>query len=242
MNFKHITPAILPKSYTDLSEHINQVAHVVKNIQIDVVDGIFAPNKTWPFVQDINNQFLKIVNQEEGLPYWDSIDYEIDLMVSDPQFVADQWIAAGVSRIVIHVKSVENTTVVKLVKSTLEKGVAVSLAVERDSYNRLVECMGYIQEEINDQPIEQVVTGIQCMGIDKIGFQHNTFNPEVLKMISDLHIAYPNIEIAVDGGVTLDNAGEIYDAGATRLISGSAVFGDYAVEDTLREFEEIYQN
>ena len=107
MTFNHITPAILPKSYDDLVRHLDRVSGIVKTVQVDVVDGVLAPNKTWPFVQDTDGQFLKILRQEEGLPYWDSIDYEIDLMVSDPVFVSDQWIAAGANRIVIHVKSLQ---------------------------------------------------------------------------------------------------------------------------------------
>ncbi len=242
MTFNHITPAILPKSYEDLVRHLDRVSGIVKTVQVDVVDGVLAPNKTWPFVQDTNGQFLKILNQEEGLPYWDSIDYEIDLMVSDPVFVSDQWIAAGANRIVIHVKSLEKDALLKLVKNTHDKGVGVSLAVERSSLERFKEYMQYLASEFGEEPIENIVTGIQCMGIDKIGFQHNPFNREVLQMIQEIHTLYPEIEISVDGGVTLDNAGEIYDAGAKRLIAGSAVFESPDAEEALREFEEIYEN
>ncbi len=242
MSFNHITPAILPKSYTDLVSHLEKVSHTVKTVQIDIVDGVLAPNKTWPFVQDTEGKFIKILNQEEGLPYWDSIDYEIDLMVADPAFVADQWIAAGAQRIVIHVKSIQKDAFLKLVKNIYDKGVFVSLAVERSSLERFKEYMAHIAMSIPDESLEKIITGIQCMGIDKIGFQHNPFNTEVLTMISEIHALYPDIEISVDGGVTLDNAGEIYDAGARRLVAGSAVFESVDILDTLHEFEEIYRN
>jgi ribulose-phosphate 3-epimerase len=62
------------------------------------------------------------------------------------------------------------------------------------------------------------------MGIDNVGFQNQEFNDQVLEKISDLRNLYPDIQISVDGGVSFDNAADLISAGATRLVSGSAVF------------------
>ena len=69
-----------------------------------------------------------------------------------------------------------------------------------------------------------IIDFVQFMGIDNVGFQGQEFDDRVLEKISDLRGEYPNIQISVDGGVGFDNAADLISAGATRLISGSAVF------------------
>jgi len=249
-NIQHIVPAILPKSYDDLVSKLDMVAHTVPYVQIDVVDGIFAPNKTWPFAGPDIGKFLTFVNQEEGLPYWEEVDFEIDLMVSDPAFVADQWIAAGANRIVIHAKSLDRHTFIDLVKKTAEKGVEVVVGVELSTVEI---AKGFIDavlglEDSSTTPFDAVfshkkglISGIQCMGIDKIGFQHNPFNPAVIPMVKELKQLYPNLTISVDGGVNFDNAKALFDAGATRLVVGSAVFEDEMPHEAVEELEELYK-
>ena len=80
-----IIPAILPKNYEDLKNKIALVRGIVPVVQIDICDGIFVPSKTWPFstggAEDYN--FHRILNEEEGMPFWEDIDFEFDLMVVD---------------------------------------------------------------------------------------------------------------------------------------------------------------
>lgn len=245
--YQHITPAILPKSFEDLMSHLKRIEKLVHTVQIDVVDGVFAPNKTWPYVDETDDNFIKIVNQEEGLPYWDSLDFEIDLMVSDPVFAADQWIAAGANRIIVHAKSISKEKLLALARSVREKGVELIVAVEESSVETLKEQIAYIE---SSEPVEEgvssdtkkIISGIQCMGILKIGFQHMPAYEGIFNLIAQIKTLYPHIPVSVDGGVTLDNAGPLFDAGADRLVSGSAIFEAPSVEDAVNEFEEIYQN
>ena len=50
---------------------------------------------------------------------------------------------------------------------------------------------------------------------------------------------YPDIIVQIDGGVSLATAEELRDAGADRLIVGSALFGSDNVVDTLYQFQRI---
>lgn len=245
-DIQHITPAILPKSFEDLVAHLDMISNTVTSVQVDVVDGVFAPNKTWPFAHDDGNRFVKIVNQEEGLPYWESIDFEIDLMVKDPSFVADQWIAAGANRVVIHAKSIGKQQFVDLVLKTSEKGVEVVIGVEISTAEIARE---YIDEVVRLQSQQyektgihkELLSGIQCMGIDKIGFQHNPFNPAVLDLVKEFKKQYPQIPVSVDGGVNFENAKSLFDAGASRLVVGSTVFEDDMPHEAIVELEELYK-
>lgn len=44
-----IIPAILPKNYEDLKNKIALVRGIVPLAQIDICDGKFVPNFSWPF-------------------------------------------------------------------------------------------------------------------------------------------------------------------------------------------------
>jgi ribulose-phosphate 3-epimerase len=45
--------------------------------------------------------------------------------------------------------------------------------------------------------------------------------------------------IEVDGGITLENAREVIDAGADILVAGSAVFGAEDIVERTKEFKNI---
>jgi ribulose-phosphate 3-epimerase len=74
------------------------------------------------------------------------------------------------------------------------------------------------------------------------GFSGQTFIPAVLDKIKRIHkIAddkgLKNLDIAVDGGITLNNLSSVIDAGANVIISGSAIFhGD--PEKNVKEFRK----
>ena len=48
-----------------------------------------------------------------------------------------------------------------------------------------------------------------------------------------------NVKIEVDGGVTLENAREIIEAGADVLVAGNTVFNSADPKETIRKLKEI---
>ena len=48
-----IIPAIMPEDFTDLSNKVTRVAGEVKWVQLDIMDGDFVPEKTWPYRGEI---------------------------------------------------------------------------------------------------------------------------------------------------------------------------------------------
>jgi len=73
------------------------------------------------------------------------------------------------------------------------------------------------------------------MGIAEIGHQGEPFDERVIEKIVDFRERFPGVIISVDGGVDVDTAPELAEAGARRLVSGSGIFeaGDVgqAIED-----------
>lgn len=222
-----IIPAILPKDLEDLRDQMARVVGVAPLVQVDICDGKFVPSKTWPYVKGGMDEFVRIKGEEDGFPFWDSLDFEIDLMVKNPEEVVFDWVMVGAKRLILHIESAPNILEI-IEKLRAEYGTAkeetfgleIGVALDIKTPNEEVyDILDMIDEEGNS-----IIDFVQFMGIDHVGFQGQEFNDRVLEKISDLRQAYPDIPISVDGGVNFDNAADLISAGATRLVSGSAIF------------------
>ena len=76
-----IIPAVLVKNFNELQEQLSRYVGISKLVQIDVCDGKFVPSTSWPMHPSDASSVENILNEEEGLPYWDKLDFEFDLMV-----------------------------------------------------------------------------------------------------------------------------------------------------------------
>jgi ribulose-phosphate 3-epimerase len=68
-----------------------------------------------------------------------------------------------------------------------------------------------------------------------MGYHGQEVDPIVFEKIRELRAKFPNIPISGDGGVTIDNAHEWVKAGATRLVSGSAIYQSDNISETIDE-------
>lgn len=79
------------------------------------------------------------------------------------------------------------------------------------------------------------------MGIEKIGFQAQPFDVRVLENVKKIKEIYPSILISIDGGVNLQSAPMLVEAGADRLVVGSALFNSNSISDTLVEISNTFK-
>ena len=79
-----IIPAILEKDFRDKNK-LTSLRGQTKCVHIDICDGVAVPSQSWPFSSDglEDFDFRKIINEEEGMPFWQDFDFEFDLMVAD---------------------------------------------------------------------------------------------------------------------------------------------------------------
>lgn len=240
----HVTPAILPIDYKDLTSRLQKISSIVDWVQIDVVDGEYAPNKTWPFTEDANGMFTSIVKQDEPMPHWEEMSFEIDLMVKNPAFEVDRWIAAGAMRVVVHMDSIEFDAFLELARTIEMKGVEMVLGfATTSSFEKLkkyIDAVEDVNNPINHGKTRKVINWIQCMGIEKIGFQAQPFDARVLENIKKIKEMYPSILVSVDGGVNLNTAAQLVGAGADRLVVGSALFTSDSISDTLVKISNTF--
>lgn len=230
-----IIPAILPKSFDELSEAMSQVSGLVKMVQVDVCDGVFVTNKTWPYIHKNDADFAEILKENGGFPYWEEMDFEVDLMIKPTEEEIQKWVTAGAKRLVIHVESVENPAeFIEKVRNSLpgsDSAFHIELGVAINS-NTPNDVLKHVAKHVNF---------IQCMGIQKIGHQGEAFDPNVLEKIHELRVMYPSVTISVDGGVNEETAPQLIDAGATRLVIGSAIFGSGDVPGMIEFFSNLSQ-
>ena len=122
----NIIPAILESNYNEIENKIESILHDVQQVHVDICDGLFVNRKTWPYSAASNNriedsyQIKKLLNEEEGLPSWDSINYEFDLMVQNPEIHQDIWGRIGGNTVIIHPTSFKDESVMRSEEHTSE--------------------------------------------------------------------------------------------------------------------------
>lgn len=231
-----IIPAILPTSRDDLEGKLAQLEGLADTVQIDLVDGIFAKPASWPYINK-SERFEQRLMDGEALPYLGSFNFELDLMVSNPEEVTGLWIAAGAQRVVIHA---ESTRFLDQIISDLEvkyghaKGFApgllsLGLSISNDTDLSLID------------PYVDKVDFVQFMGIAHIGKQGEPFDARVIEKIRTFRKKYPNTVVQVDGAVSLETAARLLTAGVDRLIIGSALWKGHSVKEELSKFQALLQ-
>jgi ribulose-phosphate 3-epimerase len=228
-----IIPAILPKNYEDMKDKIALVRGHAELVQIDFCDGIFVPSRTWPFSTGGGDDyyFQRIINEQEGMPFWEDLDFELDLMVADAISNFDIYTKLSPKRIIFHLESVGNTEEFKdflegidvYVRDSIEMGIAIGLTTPIEQI----------------YPLANSVDFVQVMGIEKIGIQGEEFSAKAIEYVKNLREKFGDLPIAVDGGVNLENALKLIDAGATRLAIGSAIFNTTDIIYSIEEFKQL---
>jgi pentose-5-phosphate-3-epimerase len=128
-------------------------------------------------------------------------DFEVHLMVENPEAIIGKWIERGAKRISIHKISGSLAEY----RKKAEIGFAIKL----------------------DQPLEEVlpflhfVDFVHVMSIDEIGAQGHPLDVQVFDRIKTLQEQFPELPISVDGGVNVHNYEKLLELGADRLIVGS---------------------
>lgn len=209
-----IIHAVLPSSFKDLEAQLSPLKNVARQAQIDVVDGHYAKPKSWPYRDRAS--FDAIVQKEHGLPFWDEIDFQFDLMVDDPNTELKNFIQAGATQVILHARSYNVTAAFQTLVDmrtdemgsyAVRAGIAISPADQPDIL----------------EPFESQFDFVQVMGIDREGRQGETFDKKALYLVERLRSRYPRLAVQVDGGVSLENARELVAAGANRLVVGHAI-------------------
>lgn len=226
-----VIPALLVKDIYELREKAAKFCNMAQTIQIDMCDGKFVKSTSWPMNPNDEDSTARILNEVEGLPYWDSIDYEFDLMVAHAHSKFEFFVRLGARRIIFHLEAEGDLA---SFKEFLE-GI--------DMYTRDHVAIGLAFNTTTDiatiAPLISVVDFVQCMGIEHIGYQGEPFDEKVLTQIQELRKLYPELIISVDGSVNETTAPLLVSAGANRLVVGSALDQSFDPRETFNYLESL---
>ena len=196
-----IIPAILENDFSEIKKKIFQVENYVFWVQIDVVDGIFAPNTTWNNPKDLAEvkSFLR---------------FEIDLMIAEPEKHIDEWITSGASRIFFHAEAAKNPEYI--INSAREADIEIGMSINPSTP---IDVLYDFVPQID---------AVLFLGVEP-GFQGQVFHDEVIDKIKAMRSKFPELPIEVDGGAKIGIVRKLAQAGATRVIVGNAIFGQGAL-------------
>jgi ribulose-phosphate 3-epimerase len=215
-----LAPSILGADFTRLGEEIKTVAEAgAEYIHLDVMDGAFVPSISFgmPVIQAMRKTTDKI--------------FDVHMMVEEPgRYIADMK-NAGADLICVHEEACchLDRTLHQIKEAGLKAGVALNPATP-------VEALEYVL------PLTDMAL---IMSVNP-GFGGQKFIPYATEKVRKLRAMAEArgllLDIQVDGGVTLDNARELLEAGANILVAGSAVFKNDAAANVagfLKIFKEF---
>ncbi|MBK5215350.1 MAG: hypothetical protein JJE53_00875 [Candidatus Pacebacteria bacterium] len=225
-----ITPAILVESFSELNEKLAKFVNVTKLVQIDICDGKFVPVVSWPMHEGDKSSIERVLEEEEGFPFWESLDFEFDLMVINAHKQFDFFARLGAKKIVFHLEAETESDFKEFLESMdpyFKDNINIGLAINTTTDIAKLD------------PFINHIDFIQCMGIETIGYQGEPFDERVLKQIKDIKTKYPEIKISVDGSVNENTAPLLVEAGADRLVIGSALLQSFDIRETYKYFESL---
>ncbi len=230
-----ITPAILEKDFNEIKNKLTFLRGRTKCVQIDICDGVFIPNQTWPFASGGFNDadLIKIINEKEGLPFWQEFDFELDLMVADAVENFDIYMKLGPKRMIFHLSAQKNLEEFEhflegldmYIRDNVEIGLAFKPSDDLSVISKLSHKIDFLH----------------CMGSDRIGFQGEAFSEKALENIKFLKKNLPGVVISVDIGINLENAQIILNAGTDRLTVGSGIWKNPDPIGALETFQNLVQ-
>jgi len=189
-----VIPGILEQTWPEIERKLELIKPFAKTVHIDIIDGVFANNKTFldpqPFKKYSNDFF-----------------FELHMMVAEPINYLKPWGEAGFKRFLGHIEKMSNQE--EFIQTAKQFGDA-SLAI--DGPTRIEE----IKVKLENLDAVLIYTS------DRVGFSGPKLNPQRLEKIKELRNK-SDIPIEVDGGINDKTIKPAFDAGATRFVATSYV-------------------
>ncbi len=213
---KKIAPSILSADFSRLADEVRGVEKAGADvIHVDVMDGHFVPNITiGPLVV-------------QGLKKLTSLPLDVHLMIENPERYIEAFAQAGGDWMTVHAETCPRLKrVIKKIRQLRARpGIVLKPATPLKTLF----------------PVLDEIDLVLIMSVNP-GFGGQSFIPSTLKKIERLRKIvdqnhYP-LEIEVDGGVKVENIGEVSMAGADIFVVGTGIFKTENYEETIRELRK----
>lgn len=199
-----IAPSILAADFAKMGDEVKRMERCGADlIHCDVMDGNFVPNITF------GPDMIKALKKSTALPL------DVHLMIDDPAFYIPKFAAAGADILTFHYELHYKHKPAEMIKLIKENGVKAAIAINPDT-----EPEG-LAEFLPDLDMVLVMSVYP-------GFGGQSFIPTALDKIRKVRAMAnaigKDLDIQVDGGITLDNIKSVLDAGANVIVAGTTVF------------------
>lgn len=212
---KLIAPSILSADFSRLGEEVKAVeAAGADLIHFDVMDGHFVPNLT------VGPLVLSAVRKITKLPI------DAHLMMEHPDLYVEEFVKAGANYVSVHVEAARHLH--RSVQNIRHLGAKAGVALNPHTP---IGSMGYILDEVDF---------VLVMTVNP-GFGGQQFISSAFKKVRELDEMRKehklSFQIEIDGGIKLDNIGEVSKAGVDIFVAGSAIFGSKDYAETIRKMK-----
>jgi ribulose-phosphate 3-epimerase len=212
-----ILPSILSADFARLADEIGKVERAgVRMLHVDVMDGHFVPNLTMgpPVVKSIK----KITK----------LTLDVHLMITDPDRYAPVFIEAGADQVSVHQEACPHLDrSLRLIQAEgARAGVVINPATPVSVLDEVLDIADYVL----------------VMSVNP-GFGAQRFIPNSLKKVRELDRRRRELglqfAIEIDGGITLENIGDVVRAGCDWIVAGSSIFGSADPATTVTEMQQL---
>jgi ribulose-phosphate 3-epimerase len=216
VSVKKIAPSILSADFSRLGEEVRAVERAGADlIHVDVMDGHFVPNITiGPLVV-------------AGLKKLTSLPLDVHLMIENPERYVEAFAQAGSTWITVHAEVCPRLSQItkKIRKLNVRPGVVINPATSLKVLH----------------PVLDEIDLVLLMSVNP-GFGGQSFILSTLKKIERLKkMADQNhyvLEIEVDGGIKVENIGEVSRAGGNVFVLGTGIFKTKDYGETIRKLRQ----
>lgn len=212
-----IAPSILTADFLHLDDACKMINESEADwFHLDVMDGRFVPNIS--FGMHIIKQLRKA-----GKKFFD-----VHLMILDPDKYAYEFKEAGADGLTVHLEACPHLH--RNIQQIKALGMKAGVAINPHSPVML---------------LQDVITDIDLVNLMSVnpGFGGQSFIPSTIQKIKDLKTLIieknSSAKIEIDGGVSLQNAKEILDAGADVLVTGNVVFSSEDPKETIAKLKKL---
>lgn len=198
-----ISPSMLSADFGFINRYTQMIERSAAEwVHIDVMDGVFVPNISFgfPVLKAIRSATTKFV--------------DVHLMIVEPEKYVERFVKAGADLVTVHVEAAGDlSSCIDLIHSAGAKaGVSIKPATPVSAIENILD----------------KVDLVLVMSVEP-GFGGQSFIDGSLEKVATLRRLIDqrslSTVIEIDGGVSADNAAEIFAAGCDVLVAGSAVFG-----------------
>ena len=210
---KIIAPSVLSADFGDLRRDIEMLNRSEAEwIHVDVMDGTFVPNISFGFPVMV------------PLHKYATKPLDVHLMIVHPEKYVERFCDAGAWSVGFHLEAVEDPMpILDMIKA---KGVRTCLTINPDIDVKRLD------------PYLDMVDMVLLMSVFA-GFGGQKFIPETmdkLRYVKDQIVSRGlKTLIEIDGGVNIENAHDLFAAGADVLVAGSAVFNASSPEEAIHQ-------